>query len=191
MARVEKIIDRDDGSQVRIVATKYFGQGLHISVGVDVFQRSKPGENWKLLSDQPHEDWRKMPVEEYLEHGRPESLQAASQAEILKVAEMVRLLSPSPMNPDWDRITYREVTVDFEQVDGRIKVLNISTLDPNNQCAQNAIKKLKWIFGDIEAQVDSDSPDGATPFWNQMVKDGFVSVVTVKKDSSKRRMATF
>ncbi len=37
VTKVTQIINRTDGTQVKIVATTYVGLGLHISVGVDVF----------------------------------------------------------------------------------------------------------------------------------------------------------
>jgi hypothetical protein len=85
VTKLTKIIPREDGSEVRIVAQAYFGAGLHRSVGVDVFRRQSSGHNWTLCSNRPHPDWRQMSVDEYVKHGRSEMLQAASHGEILAV----------------------------------------------------------------------------------------------------------
>lgn len=87
--KVTKIIQRDDGSEVKIVAQAYFGSGLHRSVGVDVFRRADPNSNFELCNDRPHPDWKTMPVEEYCRHGRSEKFQAASNGEILGVASLI------------------------------------------------------------------------------------------------------
>ncbi len=89
VTKVTRIIPRIDGSEVRIVAQAYFGTGLHYSVGVDVFRRQSRNQNWKLCSDRPHPDWRRMAVDEYVMHGRPEKFQAASHGEILAVASAI------------------------------------------------------------------------------------------------------
>ena len=70
VTKVTKVMQRDDGSQVKLVAQAYFGAGLHRSVGVDVFRRPSPDCNWTLCGDQPHPDWRTMAVDEYCKHGR-------------------------------------------------------------------------------------------------------------------------
>lgn len=87
--KVTRIIPRADGSEVKLVAQAYFGAGLHRSVGVDVFRRESPDHDWKLCSDRPHPDWRKMSVAEYDKHGRAEKFQAASHGEILAVANAI------------------------------------------------------------------------------------------------------
>jgi len=89
VTKFTKIITREDGSEVRLVAQAYFGTGLHRSVGVDVFRRESSSHDWKLCSDKPHQDWRKMSVDEYVKHGRSEKLQAASHGEILAVASAI------------------------------------------------------------------------------------------------------
>ncbi len=91
---VSRIIPRTDGSEVRIVAQAYFGSGLHCSVGVDVFRRQSATENWKLCSDRPHPNWRKMSVDEYVKHGRSEKFQAASHGEILAMASEIGAVMP-------------------------------------------------------------------------------------------------
>ena len=87
--KVTRIIPRNDGSAVKIVAQAYFGTGLHLSVGVDVFRRQNSAQNWVLCGDKPHPDWRKMSVDEYVKNGRAEKLQVASHGEILSVASAI------------------------------------------------------------------------------------------------------
>ena len=82
---VQQILQRKDGSEVRIVAQEFFGKGLTRSVGVYVHRRQGPNHAWKLASDRPHPNWRKMSVQEYTGHGRSEMLQVVSPGEILKV----------------------------------------------------------------------------------------------------------
>lgn len=97
VTKVTRVVSRDDGSEVKLVAQAYFGAGLHRSVGVDVFQRAAPHLDWRLCSDRPHPDWRTMSVDEYCKRGRSEKLQAASHGEILAVAAMIgRPLSSLP-----------------------------------------------------------------------------------------------
>lgn len=85
MAIVEQIIQRKDGSEVKIVAQEAFGSGLARSIGVHVLRRESAIHPWKLTSDKPHPDWRTMSVSDYIKHGRSEMLQAVSIGEILKV----------------------------------------------------------------------------------------------------------
>jgi hypothetical protein len=85
MAKVEQVLQRVDGSEVKIVADACTGIGLTSSIWVHVHRREAPGHAWELMGDRPHPDWRKMSVDEYIKHGRPEMLQVAAMGEILKV----------------------------------------------------------------------------------------------------------
>lgn len=85
MATAEQLIQRKDGSEVKIVAQEFFGAGLARSVGVHVLRRENAESNWKLCNDRPHPNWRNMSVDEYVKHGRSEMLQMVSHGEILKV----------------------------------------------------------------------------------------------------------
>jgi len=89
ITKVTKIIPREDGSAVRIVAQAMFGAGLHRSIDVYVHRRESPDHNWKLCSDQPHPDWRTMSVEEYGKRGRSEKFQAVSHGEIFRVTNAI------------------------------------------------------------------------------------------------------
>jgi len=65
---------------------------MNFSVGVYVHRRESPLHDWKLMSDRPHPDWRKMSVDEYVKHGRSEMLQAVTHGEILKVTNALRAM---------------------------------------------------------------------------------------------------
>lgn len=83
--KVSQILQRKDGSEVKIVAEEFFGAGLRRSVGVFVLRRASPMDDWRLCSDQPHPDWRSMSVDEYQRHGRSEMLQTVTWGEIFRV----------------------------------------------------------------------------------------------------------
>lgn len=89
ITKVTQIIQRADGSEVKIVAQSYTGAGLTQSIGVDVFRRESPDRPWKLCSDRPQPTWRAMSVDEYVKHGRSEMLQFVSVGEILKVSSVI------------------------------------------------------------------------------------------------------
>ena len=99
ITKATRIIERPDGTQVRLVAQAYFGEGLPRSVGVDVFKRSEDDSHWVICSDQPHPDWRTMSVEEYDKRGRCEKFQMASHGEIFKIANLIGKW-PHEINPD-------------------------------------------------------------------------------------------
>lgn len=85
MAKVEQIIQRKDGSEVRIVAEACFGTGDALSIGAYVLRRETAGHAWQLMGDRSHPDWRNMSVDDYVKHGRSEMLQTVTVGEILKV----------------------------------------------------------------------------------------------------------
>lgn len=84
MAKVEQVIQRKDGSEVKIGAQACFGLGMAYSVDVYVHRRESPDHAWVLMGNRPHPDWRDMPVEQYVAHGRPEMLRVATMGEILR-----------------------------------------------------------------------------------------------------------
>lgn len=92
MKNVTQILKRDDGSEVRIVATPFDVIGDEVYVDVYVHHRKSPDEPWKLANDRPHPDWRKMSVSEYTRRGRAEIYQDASIGEILKARAAAREL---------------------------------------------------------------------------------------------------
>lgn len=91
VTKVTQIINRTDGTQVKIVATTYVGLGLHISVGVDVFKRDDDNMPWILCDNRPVTNWKELSVAEYIIHGRSEMLQTVSHAEILRCTNMLSL----------------------------------------------------------------------------------------------------
>ncbi|MBU9199980.1 hypothetical protein KTD31_01005 [Burkholderia multivorans] len=90
MTTVVHVIQRNDGSEVKIVAQAFFGRGLACSIDVRVHRRESPSHTWKLTSDRPHPKWREMSVEEYCRHGRSEMLRTASIGEILKATRALQ-----------------------------------------------------------------------------------------------------
>lgn len=87
----EQILTRADGSQVKIVAELFTSPSVDFSIGNYVLFRPNAESKWSLCGDRPHPDHRSMSVDEYVKHGRPEMLQVASIAEILKVNRDLRL----------------------------------------------------------------------------------------------------
>lgn len=90
MARVENLIERPDGSEVKIVAQPSFGLDGKFTADVFVLGRESVKHDWRVLSDRPHPDWRSMSVDEYTKRGRSEVLQAVTHGQILKTAQALR-----------------------------------------------------------------------------------------------------
>jgi hypothetical protein len=93
MVKIEKLKQRPDGSEVKIVGEAMYGAGLHLSIDTYVLVRESANHQWRVASDRPHPDWRTMSVDEYAKRGRAEKFQVASHGEILSVANEVRLLA--------------------------------------------------------------------------------------------------
>lgn len=89
ITKVSQILQRPDGSEARITATRYVGEGLTVSVGVYVHRRESPDQEWKLCNDRPHPDWKQMSVDDYKKFGRSEVLQTVTTGEILKVSNLI------------------------------------------------------------------------------------------------------
>lgn len=100
ITKVTQILQRDDGSEVRIVAQVFFGMGLKESIDCYVHKRESANHAWKLCNDRPHADWLKMSVDDYIKHGRSEMMQAVSHAEILKTTSL--LGEPMPVDEQDD-----------------------------------------------------------------------------------------
>jgi hypothetical protein len=90
MAKLENLIQRPDGSEVKIVAQACFGLDQKFSADVFVLGRDSANHDWRVLSDRPHPDWRRMSVDEYIKRGRSEVLQAVTHGQILKTAQALR-----------------------------------------------------------------------------------------------------
>lgn len=89
ITKVTHSILRADGSEVRIVAEALFGLDLTRSIDVYVLRRESADHEWRLCSDVPHPEWRNMPLDEYILHGRSEKRQAVSHGEIFKVSSLI------------------------------------------------------------------------------------------------------
>lgn len=87
--KITQLIERKDGSEVRIVAESMVGEGLHPSIGVYVHKRESKDNEWLLCNDRPHTDWRSMSVEEYKLRGRSEMLQTVSSGELLRAISLI------------------------------------------------------------------------------------------------------
>lgn len=91
MAKFEQFIQREDGTELKIVAESFYAINMTRSVGVYVLHRDSPDQHWKLASDRPHPDWRTMSVSDYIKHGRSPMLQLVSHGEILKAIDALRV----------------------------------------------------------------------------------------------------
>ncbi|EPT0049420.1 hypothetical protein ACVNHR_005350, partial [Escherichia coli] len=89
ITKLTQTLQRDDGSQVRIVAQRGYGSGLTASLDVYVLRRDSSESNWSLCGKDPHPEWRKMSVDEYQKFGRSEMLRYATPGEILRVASAI------------------------------------------------------------------------------------------------------
>lgn len=95
-----KLINRSNGSQLKIVAELFHGSSLKPSIGHYVLARDCSASPWRLLSDRPAEGWRDMSVEEYKQHGRSEMLQAVAPGLLLQVGhELMNLFRFGCINP--------------------------------------------------------------------------------------------
>jgi len=90
MTRLETLIPRPDGAEVKIVAQASFGLDMKFSADVFVLRRESVNDDWRVLSDRPHPDWRTMSVDEYIKRGRSEMLQNVNHGQILKAAQTLR-----------------------------------------------------------------------------------------------------
>ena len=64
ITKLTQTLQRDDGSQVRIVAQRGYGSGLTASLDVYVLRRDSSESNWSLCGKDPHPEWRKMSVDD-------------------------------------------------------------------------------------------------------------------------------
>lgn len=83
ITKITRILKRDNGVEVKIVAESMFGSGLHKSTDLSVFKRHSPEESWHLCDNRPAPGWKEMPRAEYLEKGRSEVLRTVSHGELL------------------------------------------------------------------------------------------------------------
>jgi len=60
ITKLTRIIKRVNGSEIKLCGTAYYGQGLKLSKGVDLFHRETPGHEWRLCCDKQHPYWEQM-----------------------------------------------------------------------------------------------------------------------------------
>lgn len=91
MSRVEQVLQRTDGSEVKIVAHTICSF-LEDTPSVETFVlwRESSKHDWQYASEQPHPNWRSMSVDEYIKHGRPKMLQVTTFGERVRVAQLLR-----------------------------------------------------------------------------------------------------
>jgi hypothetical protein len=102
VTKVTQVLQRNCGAEAKIVAQVMTGAGLHRSVDVTVFKREHSGQTWSLCNYRPHPDWRKMSVDDYVNHGRSEMLKTVTPGEILKVSSL--LGQPMPEVEAWAQV---------------------------------------------------------------------------------------
>lgn len=89
ITKVTQTLKRPNGAEVKIVAKAMYGTGLTRSIDVYVLRRDSSNDDWILCDNRPHQEWKKMTVDEYVKHGRSEMLQAVSPGEILKLTSLI------------------------------------------------------------------------------------------------------
>tara|TARA_B100000700_G_scaffold331341_1_gene463296 strand:+ start:7603 stop:7914 length:312 start_codon:yes stop_codon:yes gene_type:complete len=94
ITKISQIIQRKDGSEIKITATEMYGLGLQPSIDFYVHHRENSEQQWKLLGKRPHTNSKNMSVDDYVKYGRPEYLNYVSHGEILKVISFIG----KPMN---------------------------------------------------------------------------------------------
>lgn len=100
ITKVTQTLRREDGSEVRIVVTDGSSPAsTTLYTDVFVLRRQTPQDNWSLCNNRPHPDWKGMPREQYLDHGRSEMLQTVTPGEILKLSSLIG--KPVSEAPEW------------------------------------------------------------------------------------------
>lgn len=83
-------------------------------------------------------------------------------------------ITQSPQNSEWDRFTYKGVTVDFEQGDNGISVFDIMSTARRSGEARDAMRILKNRFGNVRAEGIVEEWKEAVGFWQQMLNEGVI-----------------
>ena len=81
--KLEQLISRDDGSQIKIVAELWSNLFGKDAIHNYVLRRDSADLSWSCCGTTPATNWEKMSVDEYLQSGRSEMLRYASHAELL------------------------------------------------------------------------------------------------------------
>lgn len=90
VTKVTQILQRDDGTEVKIIAESSYGRNLELQPPhTEVYRRESPNHLWRTCNTRPHPNWLSMSVDQYVKEGRSEMLQAVTIAEILKVSSLI------------------------------------------------------------------------------------------------------
>lgn len=89
ITKITTLIKNDDDHEIKLVAQKCGLLSGSSSIDVYALRRKLPSGQWKVLSDRPHPDWKKMSVEDYCKHGRSELLQLVGPGQILKLSSFI------------------------------------------------------------------------------------------------------
>jgi hypothetical protein len=197
MARVEQILQRADGSEVKIVAQEFGLPGHPSSVGVHVLRRESAQAQWKLCDDRPHPDWRQMSVDEYARRGRSEMLRTVTHGEILKMGKLLRekaAQEPLPFMPGFIEVPSQGLQYDDYSVHGEVAItegpgtrtLAIYEWSSRQPSLGNTVRALKWMRARGITHIEAhgvgtlDEVDGAlvgdiaTVYWAHMMSKGLV-----------------
>lgn len=90
ITKVTQILQRDDGSEAKIIVESSYGPNLELQPPhTEVYRRDDSRQPWRVCSTRPHPDYLAMPVDQYIKEGRSEMLQVVSTVELLKVSSMI------------------------------------------------------------------------------------------------------
>jgi hypothetical protein len=84
-------------------------------------------------------------------------------------------ISQSPENSEWDRLTYKGVTVDFEQNGNTASVFDITSGNKRSGEATEALGLLKKKFGNVVTDSVVEDSSEAIAFWQSMLNKGIAS----------------
>lgn len=86
----ENLIQREDGSQIKIVCTLFTNSNLTFTIDTYVLFRENESAQWNVLSNIPAQGFKMMPREEYIKHGRSPLMQKVKIGELLKASNTFR-----------------------------------------------------------------------------------------------------
>lgn len=193
----ETILNRPDGSQVRLLAQDYSLPGGKPAAGVDVFHRASEELPWRLCSDQAAPLSEFTTVEDYIQNGRPEKFRVASHGEIFKAAAKLReqlAQAPDPFTPWFQDLGEEGVIYDDGRVRGQVELfkhdggLGVAILEwtSKHRNQGHTTEALRWMrtrnavyieargVGTLDAEGASLVPDIPTLYWAHMMKKGLV-----------------
>lgn len=112
--KVNHIITREDGSQVKIVAELFTNPNLTQQPGTFVMQRPNQEAPWRLLGDSARTAEATSGVEDYIERAQPEMFKHVSPGEILRANAHLMKLANKPY--------YGDITREFGHMSDRTTV---------------------------------------------------------------------